>query len=70
MLAYENECVSCGKPCLLKNCPYSEVAHAYCDECGYEADFNPVTREFNLYEHNGIWLCGDCKLEESERLKI
>jgi hypothetical protein len=47
----ENECVSCGLPCLGSSCPYRNVTRYYCDECGEETE---------LYYYDGMELCIDC----------
>ena len=39
MVTYENQCVDCGLPCLMKGCPYWEVPMVYCDECKDEAEY-------------------------------
>lgn len=39
MIKYEDNCVSCGLPCLL-NCPYRKQLVCICDECkDYITDF-------------------------------
>lgn len=56
----ENECVSCGLPCLGNSCPYRNVTRYYCDKCGEET---------TLYHFDGEELCIDCiknSLEEVE----
>lgn len=56
----ENECVSCGLPCLGNSCPYRNVTRLYCDDCKEETD---------LYYFDGDELCIDCiekKLEKVE----
>lgn len=47
----ENECVSCGLPCLGANCVFQNVTRYYCDECGEET---------TLYKFDGEELCIDC----------
>ena len=47
----ESGCVSCGLPCLGKNCRHYEVTRYICDECGDET---------TLYEWDGAELCLDC----------
>lgn len=47
----ENDCVSCGLPCLGKDCPNQNVPHYYCDDCGEETQ---------LYLLDGKELCIDC----------
>jgi hypothetical protein len=57
MIKYENECVSCGLPCLGVSCPYREVAHYYCDCCGGEG---------KLYHYDNKELCEECLLKNFE----
>lgn len=63
MRTVENECVSCGLPCLGDGCPYRNVTRFYCDKCGEETA---------LYHYDGKELCIDCiefdleKVEGSE----
>lgn len=57
MIKTENECVSCGKPCLGTACPYMNVTRFYCDECGSEE---------TLYDVDGDQLCLDCLLKNFE----
>lgn len=46
-----NNCVDCGKPCLLF-CPVRDDSYEWhCDECG---------REMQLYDYEGSELCIDC----------
>lgn len=56
MVRYENECVSCGLPCLGNMCPNRNVKRLYCDKCGDEAE--------TLYEYDGMELCENCVLSE------
>ena len=51
MIKLENECVGCGLPCLGDSCPYRNVPHYYCDECGDETD---------IYEYEDEELCLSC----------
>lgn len=51
MITYEDECVSCGLPCLGSSCPNRNVPHFYCDECEDEAD---------LFEYDEEQLCIKC----------
>ncbi len=55
MVKYENECVSCGLPCLGSGCPNRHVRRLYCDDCQEETD--------KLYQYDGKELCLDCLLE-------
>ena len=60
MLEYENECVSCGLPCLGSSCPNRNVPHFYCDKCGEETE---------LYHFDGEELCIDCITEMLEKVE-
>ena len=51
MRKIENDCVGCDLPCWGDSCPYKNVEHFYCDECGEETV---------LYEYEGAELCLDC----------
>lgn len=51
MRRIENDCVGCDLPCIGNACPYRNVPHYYCDECG---------DEITLYEFEGKELCLDC----------
>lgn len=53
MVKLENECVGCppNMGCLGDSCPYRNVPHFYCDECGEEEV---------LYEFEGGEYCLDC----------
>lgn len=55
MIKIDDECVDCGLPCMGKNCPYKDVIHIICDECGDEC------RE--VYDVDGEHLCENCLLE-------
>lgn len=57
MKVIENECVSCGLPCMGNACPYQNVPHYYCDRCGEET---------TLYHYDDDELCADCLLKEFE----
>lgn len=54
MIKLEDECVSCGLPCIGSACPYRSVPHFYCDKCGDES---------TLYEFEGKQLCIDCIID-------
>lgn len=54
MIAYENQCVDCGLPCLGYGCKYRKVEVRYCDRCKSD---NAV------YEFDGEDLCADCAEE-------
>ena len=56
MVTYENDCVSCGLPCLGDSCPYQNVPHRYCDRCGEELGME-------WYEVEGDELCEHCLKE-------
>lgn len=51
MRRLENDCVDCGLPCIGYYCPYRNVTHFYCDDCGEEEQ---------LYEFEGDELCLCC----------
>lgn len=57
MIQYEDECVGCPPEmgCMGSMCPYRNVAHAYCDVCGEEAE--------EFYYLDGEYLCEDCYIE-------
>lgn len=54
MITLENDCVDCGLPCMGDNCPYRDVPHISCDNCGDECS--------EVYEVNGEHLCETCLL--------
>lgn len=56
----ENECVSCGLPCMGDCCPYRNVTRYYCDKCGEET---------TLYHFDGEELCLDCIKDRLERVE-
>lgn len=60
MIVAENDCVDCGLPCLGDSCPYRNVPHYYCDECGEEEQ---------LYEFDGEQLCIDCIIERLKKVE-
>ena len=37
MKKVQNDCVACGLPCYGSSCPFVNVVHFFCDECGEEA---------------------------------
>ena len=55
MRRIENECVSCGLPCLGDICPNRRVERLYCDKCENESE---------LYEYGNKELCIDCLAQE------
>lgn len=55
---YENECVSCGLPCIYNACPYYKVKHFKCDWCQEE--------DVKLFNYNGYEICEECLLGEFE----
>lgn len=57
MIKCENECVSCGLPCLGDICPYRNVVRYYCDRCGSEE---------KLYHYDNEELCEECLLKNFE----
>lgn len=55
MVKIENDCVDCatdGFPCLRECCPYRNITHYYCDECGDDVDI--------LWETEKGQLCLNC----------
>lgn len=54
----ENECVSCGLPCMGSACPNRNVHRYYCDRCGQEFE------SIELYVVDGEDVCSDCILNE------
>lgn len=54
----ENECVSCGLPCMGSACPNRNVHRYYCDRCGLEFEST------ELYVVDGEDVCSDCILNE------
>lgn len=64
MIVYENECLGCtsmGMHCKGKSCPYREVPHYYCDECGECLD------DIYIYDYQGEELCEECLLAKCRR---
>lgn len=57
MQVTKSECVSCGRPCIGKACPYYEVTRFYCDRC---------KKETTLYMVDDEELCVDCLLKDFE----
>lgn len=59
MKKYQNDCVGCPPEmgCLGTGCPYQNVPHWYCDECGEE--FPPS--ELRVYD--GETVCRQCVAE-------
>lgn len=55
MIVRENDCVNCRLPCLGHSCPYQNVPHFYCDECGNEEE---------LYEFENKQICENCLLSK------
>ena len=59
MIKYENQCYSCGQPCI--NCGLKHVPVLICDECGQE-----VERLFKVdYDH----VCAECILGQYEEVE-
>ena len=56
----ENECVSCGMPCLYEGCPYYAVTRFYCDVCGAEE---------TLYHTDDGELCANCVLDNLDKVE-
>ena len=57
MQKIENECVSCGLPCIGRSCPNINVIRYYCDHCG---------NEDKLYYYDSEELCEECLLKNFE----
>lgn len=57
----QNECVSCGLPCLGNSCPNRHVTRYYCDDCGEEED--------ELYDFDGYELCERCTLKRIPKVR-
>lgn len=56
MIFYENDCVSCGLPCIYNACPYYRVKHFRCDKCKDE--------DVTLYHYDDMEICESCLLKE------
>lgn len=54
-----NDCVDCGLPCIGNSCPYRNVIHYYCDNCGDENQ---------LYYFDGKELCIECIEKKLEKV--
>ena len=63
MVKFENDCVSCGLPCLGSTCPNRNVPHFYCDDCKSEV------YEGDLFEFGGEELCIDCIKDRLPKVK-
>ena len=57
----ESDCVDCGLPCMYKACPHYEVVRYICDNCKDDV--------YELYHFEGQELCGDCVLEQLEKVE-
>jgi len=66
MLRYENECVSCGFPCMGNACPYRRVPYYYCDNCGKEIYEDKVKE---IYERHYCIQCWDKLYPEEDKNK-
>lgn len=67
MREVKDECIGCastGIPCFGNSCPNRNVVHYYCDRCGDEFESN------ELYQYEGEEVCGDCILEDFERIEV
>lgn len=60
MVRYEDQCVSCGLPCMGSSCPNRNVPVQYCDECDEEID--------EVYDVDGDELCEECCLKRFRRV--
>lgn len=56
MLAYEDGCVDCGRPCYGRICPHRRTKVLLCDCCEAEVE--------RLYIVDGEQLCFDCAVDE------
>lgn len=67
MKIVKDECCDCAVPaypCIGNTCPYKNVTHYYCDDCGVEGD-----EEFeSLYYYEGSDLCINCIIEKLEKV--
>ncbi len=62
MRKIENECVDCGKPCMVY-CPLRNVEHLYCDRCGADVE--------KLYVGDSSEeLCLDCVLDDFKVIEL
>jgi hypothetical protein len=62
MKTIKDECVGCPPEigCLGSSCPYKNVVHYYCDDCGEETQ---------LYYYDGKELCIDCIEKTLEKVE-
>ena len=62
MKTIEDECVGCPLEigCLGSSCPYKDVVHYYCDNCGEETQ---------LYYYDDKELCIDCIEKTLEKVE-
>jgi hypothetical protein len=62
MKTIEDECVGCPPEigCLGSSCPYKDVVHYYCDNCGEETQ---------LYYYDDKELCIDCIEKTLEKVE-
>lgn len=66
VIRYEDECVGpCPQGCMGSACPYRNVPHYYCDECGEEYDPE------ELYDNGGgNFICRDCILDQYSKISV
>lgn len=64
MVRFENDCVGCPHEfgCSKFSCPFYQVPHYYCDECGTESD--------KLYHFYDEHLCESCLLKTVPVVKL
>lgn len=65
MIKYENDCCGCANgayPCRGNSCELRHAKHLYCDECRDDVE--------TLYIVNGYELCGNCALDEFEKISL
>ena len=62
MRKIESHCVGCPPEigCLQNACPYVNVVHYYCNQCGTEG---------KLYHYDDLELCEECLLKQFEVVK-
>lgn len=67
MREVKDECCGCAVPaypCMGSSCPNKNVVHYYCDRC--KSEFGAE----ELYQYEGEEVCGDCILEDFERIEV
>lgn len=66
MVVYEDECVGCPTHmgCLGSACPYMNVPHYFCDECGEEWDPE------DLHKVEDKMICEECLFEMFPQIDV